>query len=52
MYANDDNQAFLNTINPGNAVTAKIIFDIPKSVKLVKLELHDSIFSGGVLVTL
>ena len=39
---------FLNDINPGNQVTGVVVFDIPKNVKLTKLELHDSPFSGGV----
>jgi hypothetical protein len=53
MYANgNETSVLLNTINPGNAVTGKIVFDIPKGAKLTRLELHDSAFSGGVTVTL
>jgi hypothetical protein len=53
MYVNgNENSVLLNNINPGNAVTGKIVFDIPKGAKLTKLELHDSAFSGGVTVTL
>lgn len=52
IYANEDSQGFLNEINPGNTATAKIVFDIPKDGKLLKLELHDSAFSGGVEVSL
>ncbi len=37
-------------INPGNKITGTVVFDIPKSKKIAKLELHDSIFSGGVTV--
>lgn len=40
--------AFLNEINPGNSATAVIVFDLPKTSKLTKLELHDSPFSGGI----
>lgn len=43
---------FLEQINPGNTVQGTIPFDIPTSVKPVKMELHDSMFSGGVEVTL
>lgn len=50
IYANTNDDAFLNQINPGNTVTGTVIFDIPKTAKLAKLELHDSMFSGGVLV--
>lgn len=35
-------------INPGNSVTGKVYFDLPKAEKISKLELHDSMFSGGV----
>jgi hypothetical protein len=52
IYANEDSATFLNEINPGNQVTGVLVFDIPKNVKLTKLELHDSAFSGGVTVAL
>ena len=39
-------------INPGNSVKGKVYFDIPKGAKLTSLELHDSMFSGGVTVDL
>ncbi|MFC7531982.1 DUF4352 domain-containing protein [Actinoplanes sp. GCM10030250] len=52
IYANGEAQTFLNEINPGNSVTGKLVFDVPKGTKLTKLELHDSIFSGGVEVAL
>ncbi|MEU8298948.1 DUF4352 domain-containing protein [Micromonospora sp. NPDC048909] len=52
IYANKNAETFLNDINPGNQVTGVVVFDIPKKVKLAKLELHDSPFSGGVTVAL
>ncbi|MGY0002503.1 DUF4352 domain-containing protein [Micromonospora sp. I033] len=52
IYANKNAETFLNDINPGNQVTGVVVFDIPKKVKLAKLELHDSPFSGGVTVSL
>ncbi|WBB76627.1 DUF4352 domain-containing protein [Micromonospora sp. WMMD1128] len=52
LYANQDAETFLNDINPGNQVTGVVVFDIPKNVKLARLELHDSPFSGGVTVSL
>lgn len=52
IYANEEDGAFLNDINPGNEVTAVIVFDVPKGTKLTKLELHDSAFSGGIEVKL
>ncbi len=48
LYANEDPNTFLNEINPGNSVTAIVVFDIPKNGKLQTLVLHDSPFSGGV----
>lgn len=39
-------------INPGNTLPAQVVFDVPKNVKLTKIELHDSPFSGGVTVEL
>ncbi|MGC4850896.1 DUF4352 domain-containing protein [Micromonospora sp. DT15] len=52
IYANKNAETFLNDINPGNQVNGVVVFDIPKNVKLTKLELHDSMFSGGVTVAL
>ena len=45
-----DSQSFLNDINPGNTVTAKVVFDVPVTAQPTVLELHDSPFSGGVAV--
>jgi hypothetical protein len=50
IYANQDNETFLNEINPGNQTQGILIFDIPKGAKIASLELHDSAFSGGVTV--
>lgn len=44
--------AFLNTINPGNSVTATIAFDVPAGTQPTQVVLHDSAFSNGVRVTL
>lgn len=51
-YANPDSSTFLNQINPGNSVTAVVVFDVPKDKTPVTAELHDSVFSTGVKVTL
>jgi hypothetical protein len=45
-------QLMFQQINPGNTVKGNIYYDVPKGTKIVKLELHDSPFSGGVTVTL
>ncbi|WP_328415493.1 DUF4352 domain-containing protein [Micromonospora sp. NBC_00389] len=52
IYANKNAETFLNDVNPGNQVSGVVVFDIPKNVKIAKLELHDSPFSGGVDVSL
>lgn len=50
LYANSENETFLNEINPGNKAQGVLIFDIPKGSKIASLELHDSPFSEGVTV--
>jgi hypothetical protein len=52
IYQNNGDQAFLDTINPGNSVTGDIVFDVPKTTTPIIAELHDSAFSGGVKVNL
>ncbi|WP_241249808.1 DUF4352 domain-containing protein [Rhodococcus sp. X156] len=50
IYLDSDN--FLAEINPGNSVQGTLVFDIPKDAVPTTLELHDSVFSGGVTVRL
>jgi hypothetical protein len=48
-----DESFFLeNIINPGNKVKGIVAWDVPKGKKPDRLELHDSLFSGGVTVNL
>ncbi len=47
-----DSNAFLKNINPGNSVRGIVLFDVPKSFRLKSIELHGSVFSGGVTVAL
>lgn len=51
IYLGDSN-SFMNDINPGNKVKGIVIFDVPKGTKLTEVELHDSLFSDGVTVSL
>jgi hypothetical protein len=44
--------AFLKDINPGNSVTAKLAFDVPKGTRANQVVLHDSPFSNGVRISL
>lgn len=41
-----------DNINPGNTVNIKLVFDMPADATAASLELHDSMFSGGVKVNL
>ena len=40
MPANTNTQTFLEQINPGNAVTGVIVFDIPKDGKIVREQFY------------
>ncbi|MEV6557028.1 DUF4352 domain-containing protein [Nocardia sp. NPDC051756] len=39
-------------VNPGNTVTAQVVFDLPADAVPSHIMLHDSMFSGGAKVTL
>jgi len=52
LYLNDDNETFLEDVNPGNSVRGQLVFDVPKAVKLTSIELHDGWLSGGAKVSL
>ncbi|MGX1807692.1 DUF4352 domain-containing protein [Nocardia sp. NPDC055321] len=39
-------------INPGNTITAQVVFDMPVGAVPDRIELHDSMFSGGTDVAL
>ncbi|MER7278145.1 DUF4352 domain-containing protein [Dactylosporangium sp. NPDC000244] len=52
LYANPNGESFLEKINPGNQVSVVVVFDVAANVKLVTLELHDSLFSRGAKVAL
>lgn len=49
---NPQDTTLFEEINPGNALTGKIVFDVPENANIVRAELHDSAFSGGVTVNL
>jgi hypothetical protein len=52
LYANDENQTFLEEINPGNQVKGTLVFDVPKKSEPDKLLLRAGVFgfSEGVIV--
>ena len=47
-----DGNGWMSEINPGNTLTANVIFDVPMDATLEHIELHDSMFSAGVKVAL
>ncbi len=48
----DQSKAFLEDINPGNGVHGILVFDVPRDVHIASIELHDSPYSGGVVIPL
>lgn len=52
IYMSEKAQTLWEEINPGNAVNGVVVFDVPKNAKPATLELHDSMFSDGVEVSL
>jgi hypothetical protein len=51
FLANEGFDVFANAIDPGDSVTGRLVFDIPADTTVSTIELHDSLLSGGVLVT-
>ncbi|GGO26958.1 DUF4352 domain-containing protein [Microbispora bryophytorum] len=47
-----DSKSMYEQINPGLSVDGTVVFDVPKGLNPVAIELHDSLFSGGVRVSL
>lgn len=47
-----DSEAFLNRINPGNAVDGALLFDVPVGLRPAVIELRGSMFSRPATVTL
>jgi hypothetical protein len=45
-------QMLFEEINPGNAIEGIVVFDVPKAAKPISLELHDSMLSDGVSVSI
>ena len=45
-----DADMWLSNINPGLTLSGSIYFDVPVGTKVKAIELHDSMFSGGVVI--
>lgn len=52
LYLEDNQNVWLEEINPGNTVKGSLIYDLPAGSTPAEIELHDSMFSGGVTVDL
>jgi hypothetical protein len=52
IYLENGADAWLSEINPGNTLEGQILFDIPKDATLDYITLSESLFSGGVEVSL
>jgi hypothetical protein len=48
----EQNQTFLEDINPGNQVKGTLVFDVPQGTKLTSIVLHESMFTAGVKIPL
>ena len=48
----EDSSSLYEEINPGNSLKSKVVFDVPAGTTPTSIELHDSVFSGGVTVDL
>lgn len=47
-----DSESFFTPINPGNSVDGVLVFDVPEEMTPAAIELHESMFSSGALVSL
>jgi hypothetical protein len=52
LYLENGGDTLFEQLNPGASVDGVLVFDVPAGTQLTKLELHDSMFSGGVTVNL
>ncbi|MGY1663110.1 DUF4352 domain-containing protein [Geodermatophilus sp. SYSU D00705] len=48
----EDSSSLYEEINPGNTLNSRVVFDVPPGMAPTAIELHDSMFSGGVTVLL
>jgi hypothetical protein len=48
----DESGSIYEEINPGNTLNSQVVFDVPAGTVPAAIELHDSMLSGGVTVSL
>jgi hypothetical protein len=51
LIVNGSGAAVFSTLDPGNSVSGTLVYDIPRTASIARLELHDSPFSDGVSIT-
>jgi Telomeric repeat-binding factor 2. len=51
LWANEGIHVWINLVDQGDSVSGKLVFDIPVDTTIETIELHDSPFSDGVIVT-
>lgn len=47
-----DSESLYSEINPGNTLKSRVVFDVPTGMDPSAIQLHDSMMSGGVTVSL
>ncbi len=47
-----DTDVLFEDINPGNSISGTFVFDVPMDAQITTARLHDSAFSGGILIDL
>lgn len=52
LYADPGTRTLVHKLDAGDRIKVKLVFDVPQAAVLTTLELHDSPFSGGTLITL
>lgn len=52
LVANENNNGWIDEINPGNFVEAIVVFDVAAGEQLVSITVQDSAFSGGAEIKL
>jgi hypothetical protein len=50
LYANPDPTVFMNEINPGNSVKVLVVYDIPTSGRILRLEVHENPDTRGAII--
>lgn len=52
IYSGDSGAAMIDEVNPGNALTGELYFDVPDGATLVELRIADGFFGAPVVISL